>query len=66
MRHSKLVFTFIAVTITTWLVVGAIVYFLSDDISYKSILRDTGMLVFMLIFGWLPAIPVCIDLDERL
>lgn len=66
MSSTKLMLSILITFITTWLVLGVIVWLLSDVVAYKEVIRHPGMIVFMFIFGWLPCIPVYTDLEERL
>ena len=54
------IFTFIA----TYMFVGGIVYLLSEGITYRESLTQGGLMMFMLIFGWIPSVIVCLDYDE--
>jgi hypothetical protein len=55
----------IATLLLTWCVIGSIGWMLSD-LSYKDCMTNSGTIMFMLIFGWIPAIIVGADLDENL
>jgi hypothetical protein len=65
MKSTKIMLAFIATILITWCVVGLIGYLLSD-LSYKECMTNGGTLFFLLLFGWIPAIIVGADLDERL
>ena len=56
----------IATFIATYLLVGAIAYLLSDNITFREVLTHTGTFVFMMFLGWIPSVVVLIDLDEAL
>ena len=54
----------IIVTIITWLFFGVIAYITSDN-SYRECLSSGGMFFAMALFGWIPAVIVGADLDEK-
>ena len=54
-----------ATTLITWCVMGLIGYLLSDC-SYKECMVDSITLFLMLIIGWIPAIIVGSDIDDKL
>lgn len=65
MKSTKIMLAVIATLIITWCVMGLIVYLLSD-LSYRECMTNVGTLMFMLIFGWIPAIIIGADLDKEL
>jgi len=65
MKSTKIMLACIACFITTWLSVSLIGYMLSD-VTFKTCATDGGTMMFMLIFGWIPAFIVGIDLDKQL
>lgn len=54
----------IATFIITYMFVGGIVYLLSEDITYRESLTQGGLMMFMLIFGWIPSVTVAMDYHE--
>lgn len=50
--------------IITYLFLGAIVYLLSEGITYREALIQPGLMMFVLIFGWIPSVTVAIDYHE--
>jgi hypothetical protein len=65
MKSTKIMLAIIATLLLTWCVIGSIGWMLSD-LSYKDCMTNSGTIMFMLIFGWIPAIIVGADLDENL
>ena len=65
MKSTKIMVAVIATLIITWCVIGLIGYLLSDG-TYKECMTHGGTLMFMLIFGWIPAIIIGSDLNDKL
>jgi hypothetical protein len=65
MKTTKIMLAVIAAFLITWTVIGLIGYLLSDG-TYKECMTNGGTLMFMLIFGWIPATIIGADLDEKL
>ncbi len=65
MKSTKIMLAIIATLLITWCVMGLIGYLLSD-LSYKKCMTDTSTLFLMLFIGWLPAIAVGSDLNNKL
>lgn len=57
---------FIATLILTWMFLSAIVYFCSEDATFRECAANIGMGALMLLFGWIPSVIVCMDLEEKL
>jgi len=55
----------LATFLITWNVIGMIGYLLSD-ISYRECMTHGGVLMLMLIFGWIPSVIVGADLEKKL
>ena len=55
----------IASFILTYALVGLIGYLLFDMVSYRLTLIDPGTVVFMIMFGWLPAAVIAADYHEK-
>ena len=66
MIRTKLTLSIIVTFIATWLVISAIIWLLLDTTPYKEVMCHSIMIVFMLLFGWLPCIPVYKDLEDTL
>ena len=66
MKSTKIMLAVLAVFILTWMIVGLIGYLLSDGFSYKQCLTHMGTVFTMLLIGWLPAVIVGNDLDDKL
>jgi hypothetical protein len=65
MKSTKIMLAVIATLLITWCVIGLIGYLLSD-LSYKDCMTHGAAMFCMILFGWIPAIIVGGDLDERL
>ena len=65
MKSTKIMLAVIATILLTWCVMGLIVYLLSD-LSYRDCMTHGGTLMFLLLFGWVPALIVGADLDEKI
>lgn len=65
MKPTKVMLSFMITYLLTWLVLGGIGWALSD-MTYKQILTDQPLVVFMVVLGWLPAVVVGFDVDEKL
>lgn len=63
MKNTKIMIAVVAAFVITWLLIGSLAYFLSD-LQYKEALTQPGLLVFMFIFGWIPAVIVGSDLEQ--
>ncbi len=65
MKNTKIMVMVVLTFIATWVLMGTLVFLLSD-LSFKDALKEPGIGFFMLLFGWIPSVIVCYDLDERL
>jgi hypothetical protein len=65
MKTTKIMLAVIATFLITWCVIGLIGYLISD-ISYRECMSNGGTLMFMLIFGWIPAVILGADLNDEL
>lgn len=65
MRATKVMLAAIASFITTWSSVSLIGYALSD-MSLRECFINNGTIMFMLLFGWIPAFIIACDLDTKL
>lgn len=65
MIQTKTMLLAIASFMITYALVGFIGYLLFDMVSYRLTLIDPGMVVFMSIFGWLPAAVIAVDYHEK-
>ena len=65
MKTTKIMLAVIATNLITWCVMGLIGYLLSD-LSYKECMVDSVTLFLMLLVGWIPAIIVGSDIDDKL
>lgn len=65
MKSTKIMLAVIACLLTTWTSLSFIGWSLSD-LSFKQCFTDNGILSFMLLFGWIPALIIGIDLDKQI
>jgi hypothetical protein len=65
MKHTKLMLAGITTFILTWLFIATVGYLLSNDYTIKQCLTSVATIWFMLMFGWLPIVPVLSDLDKK-
>jgi len=64
MKTTKIMLAIIASLLTTWTSFSFIGWSLSD-LSFKECFTHGATLMLMLIFGWIPAIIIAYDLEER-
>lgn len=57
---------FFGSVITTWMLFSLIGYLFSTNTSFREIASSNGMLMFMLVLGWIPSMIVTIDFDSYL
>lgn len=55
-------FTFIA----TWMLLAFIGWCLSETATFRQIACNNGLIMLLLVVGWIPSVIVGIDLDETL
>lgn len=65
MKSTKLMLAFIAILIVTYLFI-AIAIFMLSDMTFKQSASSVLIIVLMVIIGWVPAMVVTVDLDEKL
>ena len=65
MRATKVMLAAIASFITTWSSISLIGYALSD-MSLRKCFINNGTIMFILLFGWIPAFIIACDLDTKL
>lgn len=65
MKATKVMLAAIASFITTWSSVSLIGYVLSD-MPLRECFINNGTIMFMLLFGWIPAFIVACDLNTKL
>jgi hypothetical protein len=65
MKTTKIMLAVIATFLITWLLIASIAYLLSSVTDFKTCATNGGTLMFMLIFGWIPAAIVGCDLAEK-
>lgn len=49
-----------------WMLTSSFFWIFTTDILFKDIVMNPSMILFMLIFGWIPAVIVGVDLDDKL
>jgi len=54
----------IATFIITWLFLG-LIYYVTSDLTYKQCISSGYTVLWLVIIGWVPAVIVGIDLDEK-
>jgi len=65
MKSTKIMLAVIATLIITWLIISLFFYALSD-MTYKESCSYQGTFCMMLLIGWIPALIIGSDLDEKL
>jgi hypothetical protein len=66
MKSTIIMLTFLGAFIITWMTLAGAAYLLTDIPTYKECMTHGGVLMLMLIFGWIPAVIVSMDVDENL
>lgn len=66
MKRTIIMLSAIGTFAATWLCIGTVGYLLSDDVSFKEVMRDVVVLMMMFVVGWIPSVIVCNDLDIKL
>lgn len=66
MKGTLMMLTFLGTLAATWLILSLFVYLLSDNASFREVSGSGGIAMFMLIFGWIPSIIVCVDVEDKL
>jgi len=65
MKSTKIMVGCIVTFLLTWLTVATITYLSSSITDFKACATNGGTLMFMLIFGWIPAVIVGADLEIK-
>jgi hypothetical protein len=65
MKTTKIMLAVIATFLITWLAIATIAYLLASATDFRDCATNGGTLMFMLIFGWIPAVIVGCDLSEK-
>ena len=65
MKSTKIMLAVIAMLFSTWTSLSLLGYLLSD-LSFRDCYTNSATLFAMVIFGWIPALIVGIDLDKQL
>lgn len=65
MKGTKIMLGFLCTVLCTWILLAIIACLLSDSLTFKQSFSHGGVLMCMLIFGWVPAVVVAVDLEEK-
>ena len=66
MKNTIIMLACISAFVLTWLSFSLLGYLLSDSgTEFRHVATNGGLIMFMLIFGWIPSVIVGIDLDEK-
>jgi hypothetical protein len=67
MKTTKIMLGCMATFMITWMTFSFIGYLLSDaGTQFRQVATHGGVIMLMLIFGWIPSVIVGADLDEKL
>lgn len=65
MKSTKIMVGCILTFLITWLLLATLAYLLSSVTDFRTCATNGGTIMFMMIFGWIPAAIVGYDLDKR-
>lgn len=65
MKSTKIMISCIVTFLITWLLIALLAYLLSSVTDFRTCATNGGTIMFMLIFGWIPAAIVGYDLDKN-
>lgn len=57
---------FLGTLILTWMFLATLFYLCTEDLSVRGSFTHSGVAFIMLLFGWVPSVIVCMDLDQKL
>lgn len=66
MKSTKIMVGCIVTFLITWLLLATLAYLLSSVTDFRTCATNGGTIMFMLIFGWIPAAIVGYDLDKNI
>jgi hypothetical protein len=66
MKATKTMLAFVVTSLITWLFLGSLFYLCSGDLSFREACTHGGVAMLMLLFGWIPAVIVSMDVDEKI
>lgn len=66
MKSTKLMLAFLGTLILTWMFLATLFYLCTTDLSVRGAFTHGAVGFLMLLFGWIPSIIVCTDLDKKL
>ena len=58
--------TFLGTLLATWLSLSLLAYLFSDNANFREVTGSPVIAAFMLMFGWIPSLILCVDVDKRL
>lgn len=65
MKNTLFMLALIATFVISWLIAGVVGYICSTGVSYHEVITNAGMIFYLTIIGWIPCVPVGIDLYAR-
>ena len=65
MKSTKIMLAVIITALCTWCTLSLMVYTLSS-MTFKESATSYGVILIMMIFGWIPSVIVGVDLGEKL
>jgi len=65
MKSTKIMLAVIATFLLTWLLLSSLVYLLSHGLTLKEVCGHSGIIMTMIIIGWLPSLIVASDLAKE-
>jgi peptidoglycan biosynthesis protein MviN/MurJ (putative lipid II flippase) len=65
MKSTKIMLAVILTALCTWFALSLMVYTLSN-MTFKESATSYGVILIMMIVGWIPSIIVGIDIEEKL
>lgn len=66
MKATKIMLAFVGTVILTWMFVSFVYYLCCTQITFREACTENGIGFLMLMFGWIPSLVVCVDLDDVL
>jgi hypothetical protein len=65
MKNTIIMLACIATFIITWMTISTIGYLITDGVAFKGVATNGGVIMIMLVFGWIPSFAVGMDLVEK-
>jgi hypothetical protein len=66
MKRTIIMLSAVSTFFLVWMLTSSFFWIFTTDILFKDIVMNPAMIGFMLIFGWIPAVIVGVDLDDKL